>query len=396
MQQQQKFAGTAPAPDLAGGSPEDVIDRIETTIVDVPLRRTHFHSSGTHGSQSYVVVQLFTKGGAVGLGEGVTPGGRAFWGGESVESIKATIDHYLAPALKGCSVFAHERLLKLMDRAAARSNFAKAAVDIALHDVVSRLLDTPLAAFYGGKVRDSIPVLWPLATGDYDRDVDDALEQLSTRRHRYFKMKIGQGDPEADVKAVSRAIRAIHAQFPEACITLDFNQAWDEQTAARWLPALQEAGAALIEQPVPAWNAAGMARLASRLDIPVMADEGLWDLHDAYDYFTRGATDVFCVKVAKGGGIRRAYKAAAVAEAAGIPLCGGMALESSIGTAASLQLFGALPNLTWGSETIGPRLIADDLATEPIRYREYEVLIPDGPGIGAELDTDKFKHYRRA
>ncbi|WP_205042027.1 muconate cycloisomerase family protein [Rhodoligotrophos defluvii] len=379
----------------AAASREDEIERIETAIVDVPLRRTHFHASGTHAGQSYVVVELRTRGGAVGIGEGVTPGGRAFWGGESVETIKATIDSYLAPALIGCSVFAHETALKLMDRAAARNNFAKAAIDMALHDVACRLLGVPLSALYGGKVRDSIPVLWPLATGDFEQGAEEAIRLLSERRHRIFKMKLGQGDPAADVRGASKAIQAIHRQFPDACVTLDFNQAWDEQTAARWLPELEQAGAALIEQPVAAWNVEAMVRLAARLDIPVMADEALWDYHDAYEFFRRGASDVYCVKAAKGGGLRRAYKAAAIAEAAGIPLCGGMALESSLGTAASLQLFAALPDLAWGCEMIGPRLIAEDLSTEPVQYRDYEVIIPDGPGIGLVLDRDKLRRFQR-
>src|SRR3546814_4805683 len=108
---------------------------------------------------------------------------------------------------------------------------------------------------------------------------------------------------------------------------------------------MDEAGIAMVEQPLPFWTKDGMAALCSRLRMAVVADEGLWDLHDAYAAFKSGATALYGVKTGKGGGIRRAYKAASVAEAAGIPIYGGMALESSIGTAAALQLFSALPLL---------------------------------------------------
>lgn len=382
---------------MRGGvrSKEDEIQGIDAVIVDVPLRRTHFHASGVHAGQSYVFVKLVTKGGAVGIGEGVTPGGGTFWGGESVETIKAVIDRYLAPALIGANVFDLEILLHRMDRVAAGNQFAKAAIDMAVHDVVGRLLDVPISTLYGGRARESVPVLWVLATAELEADINDAREKLDERRHHMFKIKIGKGDAAHEVRRTAATAAAILNHSPEACCTVDLNQAWDEATAMRWLPKLQDAGIALVEQPLPAWNIAGMARVAARLDMPVMADEGLWDLHDAFDAFARGATDVFGVKVAKGGGLRRAYKAAAIAEAAGVPLFGGMALESSIGTAASLQLFSALPTLDWGSELIGPLLLAEDFAVEPVRYHGGAAVMPQGPGLGVDLDEDKVRHYRR-
>lgn len=382
-------------PKLLSSSFVDNIDHIETTIVDVPLRKAHFHASGSHAGQSYVLVTLKTKSGAVGYGEGVTPGGGTFWGGESVETIKVVVDKYLTPALLGANVFAHERALLLMDRAAAANQFAKSAIDIALHDVVGRLLGVPISQLYGGAVRTTIPTMWPLAAAEYESDVADARMHLASRRHRAFKIKIGKTDPESEVRRALQTVEAIHSNAPGTKCTIDLNQAWDEPTASRWLPVLQDGGVALAEQPVPGWNVAAMARLAARLDMPVMADEGLWDMHDTYDSIVRGATDVFGVKVAKGGGLRRAYKAAAIAQAAGVPLWGGMALESSIGTAASLQLFSVFPELPWGTELVGPLLIGDDLVTEPTTYSEFEVVIPQGPGLGIQVDFDKVAHYRR-
>ncbi len=376
-------------------SKEEVIRSLETVIADVPLLRPHVHASGTHAGQSYVFVTLTTEGGAVGVGEGVTPSGSPFWGGESVETIKAVIDRYLAPATVGCSVFALELILERMDRAAAGNHFAKAAVDIAVHDAVGKLLNAPVSVLYGGRRRNSIPVLWALATAEHHADIEDAARQLQDRRHCRFKIKIGKGDPAGEAKRALATAAAIQGLSQEASCTVDLNQAWDEPTAMRWLPAFQEAGIALVEQPLASWNAAGMARLAQRLDMPIMADEGLWDFHDAFESLVRGTTDILGVKVAKGGGIRRAYKAAAVAEAAGVPCYGGMALESSIGTGASLQLFSALPALEWGCELIGPLLIADDFSIEPIRYEDFEVIVPRGPGLGVELDREKVEHYRR-
>lgn len=378
-----------------GRASPDVIDAVETRIVDLPLKKVHNHSSGTHGTQSLVMVTVRTKGGAVGYGEGGTPAGTAFWGGECSETIKAIIDRYLAPAVRGVNVFSHESILKAMDRASAANNFAKAAVDVAVHDAVSKLHGVPVSALYGGRVRNSIPVLWALASGNFSYDVDDARRQLEAKRHRTFKLKIGMGDPLEETARAIRTAEAVWTIDSSAVFTVDLNQAWDEPTCMRLLPRLQDAGFGMIEQPLPGWNREGMARVAARLDMPIAADEGLWDNHDAYASFKSCSTDIYGVKIAKGGGIRRAYKAAAIAEAAGIPIYGGMALESSIGTAAGLQLFSALPDLAWGCELIGPLLLADDLTTTPTVYRDYEVVVPDGNGLGVELDHEKINHYTR-
>lgn len=373
-----------------------LIDKVETTIVDLPLKRAHFHATGTHSTQSLVIVELRTRDGMVGYGEGGTPGGTPFWGGECAETIKVMIDSYLGPAILGCNIFAHETILAAMDRVAAGNHFAKAAVDIAVHDAVGRTLNIPVSVLYGGPVRTSLPVLWALATAELEADVEDATRQLEAGHHRTFKIKVGKGDADAEARRAIATAEAIWALSNEARCTVDLNQAWDEPTATRLLPRFQDAGFSLVEQPVASWNIAAMARLARRLDIPVLADEGLWDLHDAHDAFTRGATDVYAVKIAKGGGIRRAYKAAATAEAAGIPLYGGMALESSFGTAAGLQLFSALADIPWGCELIGPRLLADDLTVQPTYYSNFEVHLPDGVGLGVDLDFDKVRYYTRS
>jgi muconate/chloromuconate cycloisomerase len=371
------------------------IGAVTATIVDLPLRRPHFHATGTHAGQSLVVIELLTSGGAVGWGEGGTPGGIAFWGGECVESIKLMIDRYLAPAIIGISVFEHERILAAMDRAAANNHFAKAAIDITVHDAAARLIGVPVSQLFGGATRTTIPVLWALAAAVYEADVADALDQLEAGRHRVFKIKIGKGDAPTETRRAIETATAIADRHPHARFVVDLNQAWDEPTAVRWLPAFQERDFLFVEQPVPAWNVDGMSRLASRFDLPIMADEALWDFHDSYELIRRGATDILALKVAKGGGLRRAYKAAAVAEAAGVPLYGGMALESSIGTAAGLQLFSALPNLPFGCELIGPRLLAEDLTVEPIEYRNHEVVVPSGIGMGVEIDRARVRSFTR-
>src|SRR5262245_61938770 len=126
------------------------IERIETILVDIPTTRTHHLSFAAVDTQNYVIVRVFA-GGLVGIGEASTIGGPA-WGDESTEAIKVTIDTYLAPHLIGKDARELTRLAGLMDTAVRGNRFAKAAVDIALHDLVARSRGEPVYQLLGGKV----------------------------------------------------------------------------------------------------------------------------------------------------------------------------------------------------------------------------------------------------
>src|SRR5207253_27475 len=118
----------------------------------------------------------------------------------------------------------------------------------------------------GGAVRDALPVLWTLASGDASRDVDEARALIEARRHKVFKLKIGS-QPLADDIAHVQAIR--RGLGDDVMLTVDVNQAWDEPTAVRGIAALEAAGIGLIEQPVARRNRRALARLAARFDVAV-------------------------------------------------------------------------------------------------------------------------------
>lgn len=122
-----------------------------------------------------------------------------------------------------------------------------------------------------GAVRTSFPVLWTLASGDPDQEIAEAEGKLAARLHRTFKIKIGAQSPEADLARLTRLSKALSER---ATLIVDANQAWDETTARRCLPVLADLGIALVEQPLPAWNVAGMGRLRAQGRVPpLLADE---------------------------------------------------------------------------------------------------------------------------
>ena len=359
----------------------------------MPTVRKHKLSQTSVTAQSYVIVRLRLANGVEGIGEAATLGGPR-WSEESVEAIKANIDTYLAPAVIGLAADRFEAAGLAMAAAAKRNNAAKGAIETALFDAVGKTLGVPAAALLGGAVRDRIPVLWTLASGDPAQEIEEAERKLAARLHRTFKVKIGALDPAADMARMRRLAAALGDR---ATLIVDANQAWDETASARCLPQLSEMGVALVEQPVPAWNIGAMTRLRARPGTPpLLADECVFDAHDMLAVAAAAAADAVSLKIVKHAGLLGVRKVAAVAEAAGIGLYGGCLLESSIGAAAHLQVFSTLPTLAWGCEHFGPQILTSDLVTEPLRFEDFHIHLPAGPGIAVTIDEAALRRFARS
>ena len=370
------------------------IERIEARILDIPTIRPHKLSFGAISRQSPVIVQLWLANGATGFGEAATIGGPS-WNEESPESIKHAIDNYLAPALIGQDGGSFGGALARMDAFCKGNAFAKSAVEMALIDAVSRSLGLPAYQLLGGKCHQSLPLAWTLASGDVAKDLEEAQLRLEQKRHRIFKMKIGARTPAQDVAVVSQIARGLEGK---ATLTVDVNQAWDGNTARRYLPQLIEAGVTLIEQPVAKWNVEALKTLTATLGdrASIMADETVCSPQDAMMLARAQASHVFSLKVAKHGGLIRTRQVAAVAEAADIGWYGGTMLETSIGSAASAHVFSTLGTQHSGCELFGPQLLVDDIVTERMPIVDFELQLPDGPGFGLTVDLAQLDRFDRA
>lgn len=368
-----------------------IIETIETLLVDLPTIRPHKLSMTTMACQTMVIVRIRHSDGIEGLGEGTTIGGLAY-GPESPESIKRNIDTYLAPLLIGQPSSNINALRVRLARHVRGNMIAKSALETALLDAQGKRLGLSVAALLGGAQQTHLPVLWTLASGDTQKDIDEAMLRLEQRRHCVFKLKIGANPVDHDVRHVAAIKEALGEH---ASVRVDVNQAWDEPTAVRGIQALQDAGIELIEQAIPAREHAGLVRLANRFSVPMLADEAVQDACDGFDLARGGFSGAYALKIAKAGGLHGVLELAHVAQAAGIGLYGGTLLEGTIGTAASLHAWATLPELAWGTEMFGPLLLKDDIVVEPLHYNEFGVDLPAGPGLGINLDEDKLAHYSR-
>ncbi|WP_312979818.1 muconate/chloromuconate family cycloisomerase [Corynebacterium sp.] len=367
------------------------IERVETRILDVPLIRPHGFATMTATEQPILLVSVHLRGGTVGHGEGVVPGG-PWWGGESVETMKVIIDRYLAPRMVGRPVNELTGILVDFGRVVANDRFAKAACDVAMHDAWARALGIPVRDLLGGSARESVEVTWALGVLPMEQAVAEIEERIARYGHQTFKLKMGSGDPVVDTERIVQLAGKLDGRVG---LRIDVNARWDRMTALRHLPALADAGIELFEQPTPADDLSTLREITRRTGVSVMADESVCSPADALAIVREEAADVLALKTTKLGGLRESLKTAAVAEAAGLACHAATSLEGPFGTAASVHFACATPAVNFGSELFGPMLLRESYTTTDLEYAEGRVRLPDGPGLGVEPDPERVHHFTR-
>jgi muconate cycloisomerase len=367
------------------------ITRIEPIPVCVQLKKglTAKTAHGEHVTSPYVIVKVHTDAGLVGLGEATISG---LWSGETQAGTVAVVHDYLAPPLIGKDPRDITAARRAMDFIIKLNPFSKAAVEMALWDLAGKAAGLPVYQLLGGKVRDRVRiklVVWA-------RDV--AGSRAMAEGHLKLgvscvKVKVGL-DPETDIARV-RAVREVAGR--DIPVTIDANCGWTIQQAKYCLRALADTNLLLAEQPIPAGDPAALAELRRDTPEPIMADESVFTLQDAWLLTTHRAADILSVYPGKHGGIAATAEIIAVAKAAGIRCTIGSNLELGVGTAAMLHVAAAFPEVdteAFPADTIGPFYHEADLITRPLDLGPPHARVPDGPGLGVELDEEQLKHWR--
>ncbi|MEM9499203.1 MAG: muconate/chloromuconate family cycloisomerase [Pseudomonadota bacterium] len=368
------------------------IREITSRILDVPTTRAHKLSNTQIQHQSYVHVSVRFQNGVVGHGEAATLGGPR-WSEESVEAIHGNIGAYLGPALVGQPGCRVEVANLIMAKTAKRNFAAKSAINAAILDALGKTLDVHVATLLGGAVRTRFPVIWALASGDAGQEVEEAQAKIARGQFNRFKIKLGFAEPETDIARLTRLRQDLPA---DTILIADINQGWTEADCRRLLPALEGLSIQLVEQPVDAEAVETMARVAGRTSIPLMLDEAVFTATEAHRAVSLGAGQVLSLKLCKHGSAQELARIAGIAAAGGLELYGGCLLESSLGAAAHLASFAALPRLDWGCEHFGPLILTEDTTTQSLVYEDFHVLLPDGPGLGVTPDPERVARFERA
>jgi L-alanine-DL-glutamate epimerase-like enolase superfamily enzyme len=167
---------------------------------------------------------------------------------------------------------------------------------------------------------------------------------------------------------------------------VDANQGWDVPTALAVLRGIEELEVEYCEQPVPYWNLAALKSIHDRSPVPIVADEGVFDHHDAFRVLSEDAADYVNLKLSKSGGIRTGQKAAAVVDAAGKLCMIGCMMESRLGLTAAAHLASSMNHFRF-FDLDSAHLLAADPIVGGMRYEKDMVVLDEKPGLGAEVEA---------
>jgi muconate cycloisomerase len=376
-------AGLCPGARLrdAGGM-NDIIDGVDLHLIESAIRSARSHGSGhVKMSVQRVILRVRTRDGLTGWGEA------APWApfGNVAASTMAVLAGTLRPVLLGQDPGRITARMAACDAAIAGHPEAKTAVDMALWDIAGKRAGLPVHALLGGAVRQTIPLSFSIANPDFAEDLARA-QALFAEGHRLFKVKTGYLPHAEDLKR----LEALCSALPGLDLRVDYNQGLAPVDAIRTLRDIEAFGPTFIEQPVPRGQEAALAAITAALDTPVLADESVYSPMEMLRAAREQLADSVSIKLMKCGGFGPARAIDAIAAAAGMPSYGGTLWEGGIAAAAGAHLLATLVNCSLGCEFYMPTYaLVEDICADPLRAGGGVVHLPEGVGLGVEVDESR-------
>ena len=313
------------------------IQQVEVYRVALRYKEPFRIAPGASTESHNVIVKVVTDYGAIGWGES-SPSERVT--GETAETVVRTLDK-TTPKLIGMCPLRIEQNVEIMDSVVSGNPAAKAAVDMALHDILGKKGRKPLFMFMGGYRTE---VLTDITLGiKSPKEMARDGVRAAKKRFKALKVKVGV-NPAEDVERIKLIREAIGGEMQ---LRIDANQGWAPQQAIEVLNKLEKFDIQFAEQPVPAEDIKGLTKVRKNSPIPIMADESVHSPEDALHLIQEEAVDLINIKLMKSGGILKARKIASVAEAAGIPCMIGCMGESEVGIAAGAHFAAAVKNVQY-------------------------------------------------
>lgn len=367
------------------------ITRIETIPIRVPLKPflTTKTAHGEHVDSPYVIVRVHTNEGLTGIGEATLA---PRWSGETSASCLAAIEELIGPALTGTDPRQIQSACQLMDRVIKLNPFTKAAVEMALWDIAGKAVGQPVYQLLGGKVRDTVPVKTVIGAFAPEKAAELTRHFLD-QGFRSLKVKVGL-DLKQDLERV-RIVRELTG--PEMEIGVDANCGWDFTTAREALSQLEPFQIAFCEQPMLPGRHDLWRELRSTSSIPLMADESVFTVADAWEICSQRSADILSLYPGKNAGISNTVTISQFASAAGLICSIGSNLELGIASAAMLHVAAAMPGINserYPADCLGPLFHEADMIQTPLTLGPVDAKLPTGPGLGVELDEDQLQRWR--
>jgi len=363
------------------------IVKVETFPYGIPIRSFADAYTGFAESNA-VLVKLHTDEGYIGVGEACAWEPEFY--GETLESVTTTIQNYAAPRIIGQDPMNIGRIMAVLDASLAKSTCAKEGIDLALHDLVGKILNVPVYTLLGGKFRDMIPIASEIGIDTPEKMAKNALDVVRIGI-RVIKIK-GSSDSDLDVQRI-KAVR--EAVGEKVALRLDPNAAWDVPGTLQTMKRIEDCHLQLLEQPLPGWDLRGMAHVRNKIGIPVEADESIWTPQDAVRIAEYKAADILNIKIPKSCGLHQGKKIEATAEALGLPCIVGTEIEPGLSMIAKLHLAASMRIHPIASEFTELTLLKDNVLAGDIEIENGYVRVPDGPGLGMDINEEVLAKYRK-
>ena len=369
------------------------ITKIKSTTVAVPLEAPIRHANGCHwGRFIRTIVEVETDEGITGLGE---MGG----GGESAENAFKSMNNYLV----GHDPFQLEALYwKICNPTASLYNNRiqlHAAIEFACIDIIGKKLGIRACDLLGGALRDEVPFASYLffrypneTTGVGGEETVDQMvkhaKQLSLE-HGFttHKLKAGVFQPDHELEV----FRAISAALPHHKVRIDPNAAWSVEDSIRIAHAIEDLPNDYFEDPT--WGLEGMRRVKNKIRIPTATNTVVVNFEQLASCIRNEAIDVVLLDTTFWGGLRQAWKASVVCEKMQLGIAVHSSGELGIQLATMLHLGAAVPNLSFAADAHYHHITDDIIVGGKMVYTNGAIKVPEGNGLGVELDREKLGKY---
>ena len=363
------------------------ITEVEAIPFAIPYRKPLRFASGAVAAAEHVLVRISTDEGLVGVAEAPP---RPFTYGETQASIATAVRDLFTPALLGRRPTEREAVREDLDRTVANPA-AKAAVDMALWDLIGKEADQPVSELLGGYA-DRMRVAHMVGFAPVAEMVAEAERVRDEHGITAFKVKVGRRPFRQDVEAC-RALRGALGDDVE--LYVDGNRGWTASESLRALRAMDDLDLTLAEELCPADDVLGRRWLVERSQVPFVADESATRPGEVTRELLSGSATAISIKVARTG-FSASQRVLHQCEGLGVEVVVGNQIDGQLGTACSVA-FGAAHRATARrpGELSNFLDMSDDLLALPLRIRGGELAVPTGPGLGLQLDPDKLAHYRQ-
>ncbi|MGY0056840.1 mandelate racemase/muconate lactonizing enzyme family protein [Streptomyces sp. LZ34] len=363
------------------------IVKVEAIPFAIPYEKPLKFASGEVHTADHVLVRVHTDEGLTGTAEAPP---RPYTYGETQESIVAVIDKIFAPQLMGLTALEREAVHERLDRTVGNPT-AKAAIDMALWDILGRAAGMPVSGLLGGYT-DRMRVSHMVGFAPAEEMVEQAERIRDTYGITTFKVKVGR-QPYRDDVAACRALR--EALGPDVELYIDGNRGWSASDAARALREMADLGLTFAEELCPADDVLGRRWLVARSPVPFIADESATRAAEVTRELLGGSATAISVKTARTG-FTASQRVLHTCEGLGVEVVMGNQIDGQIGTSCTVAFGAAHRSASRHAGELSNFLdMADDLLTEPLTIENGTLHIREGAGLGIDIDPDKLARYRQ-